>query len=135
MQCYHEDMHNGFWYFLLICASTFLRVYSSYIVLVFELKYDCLTKCIKIRINAFWETIFTHCPKHKAPIFSQKSSPTFRWRDATMTQNFSKGMEANFRSIFHKLMAMPESKTKLTGEKSREFVVGGSFVNDIKKSF
>jgi hypothetical protein len=37
--------------------------------------------------------------------------------DATMTQNFSKGMEANFRSIFHKLMAMPESKTKLTGEK------------------
>ena len=30
--------------------------------------------------------------------------------DATMTQNFSKGMEANFRSIFHKLMAMPESK-------------------------
>jgi hypothetical protein len=32
-------------------------------------------------------------------------------------------------------MAMPESKTKLTGKKSREFVVGGSFVNDIKKPF
>ena len=41
-----------------------------------------------------------------------------------MTQNFSKGMEANFRSIFHKLMAMPESKTKLTGEK-KSWIRGG----------
>ena len=41
-----------------------------------------------------------------------------------MTQNFSKGMEANFRSIFHKLMAMPESKAKLTGEK-KSWIRGG----------
>jgi hypothetical protein len=33
-------------------------------------------------------------------------------------------MEANFRSIFHKLMAMPESKTKLTGEK-KSWIRGG----------
>ena len=41
-----------------------------------------------------------------------------------MTQKFSKGMEANFRSIFHKLLAMPESKTKLTGEK-KSWIRGG----------
>ena len=88
----------------------------------------------KIRMNAFWKTIYTHCLKHKAPIFSQKSSPTFRWRDATMTQNFSKGMEANFRSIFHKLMAMPESKTKLTGEKKSWIRGGRIFCQRYQKS-